>query len=119
MTTSNKPKKQHYIPQFYLRNFSSNKYKVRIFQIKNQEIKLSPISTTCQERFFYGKDGEFEEFLKGMDDSHSNVINRIVQSKSLLSNSFEDYYFLLQFLLTLHERTRLELEIVESYVEAF
>lgn len=111
------PEKQHYIPKFYLRKFSANKENVLIYHLRSREIKLSPISSTCQESYFYGKDGEFEDLLKMMDNNHAKTLNRIIETKTLPS-SLEDYIALLEFLLITRARTLLELKVVKSFGEA-
>lgn len=110
-----KKKKQHFVPKFYLRNFSSNGQTVRIFHIKSGIFKKSPIDSTCQESYFYGVDGAFENFLEMLDNKHSKTIKKIVQSPPLSEN---ERIALLEFLLVQKSRTRLERELVEGFGDA-
>jgi len=115
--TSNK--KQHFVPQFYLRNFSSDKFNVGVFHLKTCEMKLSPISSTCQESYFYGKDGEFESLLEKIDDNHAKTVKKTIESKSVPKYASNDYIGLLEFLLVLHARTLIERQFVSNMGNAF
>jgi len=110
-----KKKKQHFVPKFYLRNFSSNRQTVRVFHIKSGNLHKSPIDSTCQESYFYGADGQFENFLEMLDNNHSKTIKKIIQHLPLSEN---ENISLLEFLLVQNTRTRLERQIVESFGDA-
>jgi len=114
-----KRKKQHYVPKFYLRNFSSDRYNVNIFHLKTGKILFSPIASTCQESNFYGRDGEFENLLNMIDNNHAKTIKGLIESKSIPLPASKDHITLLEFLLVLHTRTSLEREIVKNYGDAF
>lgn len=115
----NTQKKQHFIPKFYLRNFSSDRRNVNIFHLKTRKLIPSPITSTCQESYFYGKDCEFENFLKIVDDDHAKAIQRIIESETIPFTDSNDYLALLSFLLVLHARTGLERELVLNYGDVF
>jgi hypothetical protein len=73
-----KIKNQHYIPQFYLRNFSRDKKQIAFHNIKSDKTYLSPIASTCQEKYFYGKDSGFEEYLSTLELRQAEVIKTLV-----------------------------------------
>lgn len=57
---------QHFVPKFHFRNFSykNNQKEIGIYNVKSKFYK-SNVSIRHQgsKRFFYGKDGELEEFF--------------------------------------------------------
>jgi hypothetical protein len=116
MTEKNqKKKKQHFVPKFYLRNFSSNRRTVQIFHIMSGIFHKSPLDSTCQESYFYGADGEFENFLEMLDNNHSRAIKKVIQFIPL---SDYERIALLEFLLVQKTRTRLERQLVEGFGDA-
>lgn len=109
-----KKKKQHFVPKFYLRNFSSDGKNVNIYHIKCKTLHKSPINTTCQESFFYGRDQEFENFLEILDNIHAKIFKEIFKRKTP-PLSTDEWIGFLQFILVQHNRTRLERNVIESY----
>ena len=63
-------KKQHYIPQFFLKNFSIDNLEksVYIYDVASQNEKTQiqnrrNIENFCQKKYGYGKDNIIENFL--------------------------------------------------------
>jgi len=59
-------KNQHYVPKFYLRNFSfqNNKKQIGVFNIENEFYFLkAKLKTQGSKNFFYGSDGVIEDSL--------------------------------------------------------
>jgi len=69
-------KKQHYIPQFILRNFSKDKTNISAFLLKSGDFKDSiPLKFQCQENYFYGQDGNLEHaFANGIENTFSTIL---------------------------------------------
>lgn len=61
-------KRQHYVPQNYLRDFSPDGESIGVF-IADQEkcIKKAPINSQAQESYFYGKSLEIEKQLSELE----------------------------------------------------
>ncbi|MDA3844285.1 MAG: DUF4238 domain-containing protein, partial [Candidatus Kapabacteria bacterium] len=56
-------KNQHYIPKFYLRNFSyqRNNKQIGVYTLKNNLfIQTGKLKKQASKNFFYGSDGEVE-----------------------------------------------------------
>lgn len=73
-------KNQHFIPQFYLRNFSlnGNKKEVGTYLInKSQFIDAVPIKNQCSKPYFYGKDGIVENFFSNFENDIAPLFSRI------------------------------------------
>ena len=61
-------KRQHYVPQNYLRGFSSDGVNVGVYHIDSGEcIKKAPINGQAQESYFYGKNLELEKQLSELE----------------------------------------------------
>lgn len=56
-------KKQHYVPQMYLRNFSSDKKRVYVYDSVKNEIRLSNIRDICEQNYIYEVRNDKGEFV--------------------------------------------------------
>lgn len=77
-------KSQHFVPQFYLRNFAidEEKRRVRGFNIKtNSEIRSASLRRQCAKGYFYGKDLEVENFLGRLEGIFAQVIEQTLSSR--------------------------------------
>lgn len=74
--------KQHYVPQFYFRNFTDNE-RVCAYNLDNEDgYRPTPIRNICYENHFYG-DGEKETVLSKLENKLSTVVHTIVEDQSL------------------------------------
>lgn len=98
-----KKRRQHYVPKFYLRNFSHNEKSISTFNITNSKyIKNASIRNMCQKNNFYGSDARVEEFLdKEIERKAGIIIKRIIETNKIpdIKTDFEDYEHLIAFLL--------------------
>lgn len=99
-------KKQHYIPQFYLKNFSEDKIRINVYHSKSGDSFLSPIDSTCQGKYFYGKDVEFEKELSNIEHDQAIVIKKIVDTQSVTDLSEKEFFTLLTFFTLQLTRTK-------------
>lgn len=55
------PKRHHYVPQFYLRNFSKDGRRINLFNFRKKQPYLGPLRGQCAVKRFYSleKEGEF------------------------------------------------------------
>lgn len=62
-------KRQHYVPQNYLREFSADGVSVGVFLVETGKCvdKPAPINSQSQESFFYGKNLELEKRLSEIE----------------------------------------------------
>ena len=58
-------KKQHYVPQCILRNFTNDQNKFYLFQVRKNRIidQAVPYKDHCYTDYLYGKDGNWENWL--------------------------------------------------------
>lgn len=79
--------KQHYVPQFLLKNFSNNK-KVMVFDKKTERIEQKSIRSVCSRDYFY--DITLDDLLE------NEPILKDALSKHLYKNSIEDTEMLIK-----------------------
>ncbi|MGF1551946.1 MAG: DUF4238 domain-containing protein [Paracoccaceae bacterium] len=109
-------KNQHFVPQFYLRNFSEdeNRKAIRLYNIRGRKvIHRAPIKNQCSKDFFYGQGG-VEEALSSFEGVVSKIIRRM-ESLGLGCLSVEDRLFLLVFLVLQERRTASALEDLRRF----
>ncbi|MDD3007184.1 MAG: DUF4238 domain-containing protein [Candidatus Pacebacteria bacterium] len=99
-------KKQHYIPQFYLKNFSDDGNHINVYHLESGTDFLSPIKSTCQSKYFYGKDTEFEKALSDIERYQADVIKKIVENQSVTCLSKDEIFTLLTFFTLQITRTK-------------
>ena len=101
MTENTQSKNQHFVPKFYLKNFSfeNNKNEIGI-KIKNSGrfIRNGPIKSQASKDFFYGKDGVVENWLSNLEGKHNTVIKNIILTQLLPKFETPDYYELIKFI---------------------
>jgi len=112
-------KKQHYIPQFYLRNFSRDGKQVLVYHFESTSAFLSPISSTCQDKYFYGKDGEFEIFLSELENRQASIIKKIIDTQNIDGITGDEIFDLHSFIMLQFARTKDAKMMAENFVELF
>ncbi|CDO04312.1 hypothetical protein BN988_02866 [Oceanobacillus picturae] len=103
-----KKRRQHYVPKFYLRNFSQNDNSISTFNITNSKyIKNASVKNMCQRNNFYGDDAVVEEFLDiEIERRAAKIIKRIIDTNTIpdFETEFEEYEHLIAFLLVTEGR---------------
>jgi hypothetical protein len=98
MGSRTKPKKknQHYVPRFYLKNFSdSDKRTINLFNVKNQECRLgASLKNQCYEPYFYDKEGGIEDVLGWLEDKASKIIRNIILTETLPDKITQEFGYL-------------------------
>lgn len=92
---------QHYIPKFYLRNFSfeANQKQIGVFNITNQVfIQRAKLKTQGSKNFFYGEDGKIEDSLSIIEGELATAIKSIIQSEKLPEKLSREHFELMTFL---------------------
>lgn len=113
--------KQHYVPQFYLRGFSSNKHSINTFILSSEKfIENASIKNMCQKDNFYGEDKVVENFLHTKIENKAAIILRNIKSKRKfldIMEETEDWILLLQFLLLSEVRNLKSADSINNYVD--
>ncbi|MCY9339792.1 DUF4238 domain-containing protein [Bacillus haynesii] len=100
--------RQHYVPKFYLRNFSDNDSSIGTFNIAQTRYRQhASIKDMCQKNNFYGDDKVVENSLdKHIERPAARIIKKIIDTDTIpeFEKEFEDYFTLLIFLLVSEAR---------------
>lgn len=99
-------KVHHFVPQFYLRNFSSDEYSVGTFILeKLLYVPTASIKGQCQRAYFYGRDQVREKSFQSFEDAWAPLFKEILSSRKLFSVFTADHLFVLLFLVMQRGRT--------------
>lgn len=83
-------KKQHYIPKFYMKNFSDFNGRVNVLNLRDKQIYENvPYKNQGYNTYYYGLDTKWEKILSNKEQiwatSIKSVLNNDVMSMSILS----------------------------------
>lgn len=100
-------KRQHYVPQLYLRLFSNDKKTIKVFSIKENKIvsEKASIARQCYKDYFYGTNLEIDKMITRIETATKPIIDSILTYKTKPSKKTEEYYRLLIFVLYQSART--------------
>jgi hypothetical protein len=96
-------KKQHYVPQFILRNWSEDGSSIKVLLLQdNKIIEKAPINGQAQKNFYYGEDQKIEKLYASLEGDACFVIQKIRNREEL---SREDVRVLRHFIAVQNTRT--------------
>lgn len=110
-------KNQHYLPKFYLRNFSykNNKKEIGIYNYRKKfYFQKAPLKTQGSKTFFYGEDGKMEDALSEIESILAKEIHEIVKTRNLPIHDTDVHKLLLQFVALTHLRNPIAIEGVKN-----
>ena len=110
-------KNQHYIPKFYLRNFSCNNNgkQIGVFNVDNEiYIKSAKLKTQGSKNFFYGYDGLIEDRLADIEGELAPIIKSIIDTKTLPPRDSKEHFFLLGFVILTNLRNPVKIEYMKN-----
>lgn len=100
-------KNQHFVPKFYLRNFSyeSNLKEIGIYNTRNNVfVQRAKLKTQGSRNFFYGADGIIEGELQSIEGDLARVLKHILSQSQEIKLSADEYYILLFFIVLTEAR---------------
>lgn len=101
----NDKRRQHYVPKFYLRNFSENNKSVGIYLFKtNKIIEHGSINDNLWAEYFYGEDAMIENKLAEHEGRWNDIISSIINTERL-PDTERDLTWLRYFILISSART--------------
>ena len=113
-----KTKNQHYVPQFYLRNFSINSKSINFFNISTGRIILGDsIKNQCSEDYFYGKNIPVEKAFGEIETSSGTLFKKIINDSYIPSTKTPEHTLLQLFVVTLHSRTKYKAEEINEMAD--
>lgn len=106
-----KTKNQHYVPRFYLKNFSSNGKSLNFIHLQNGKIVIGDsIKNQCSEDYFYGNTIPIEKAFGEIETSSSVLIKKIINENYVRLAKTQEHSLLQLFVVTLHSRTKYKSE---------
>ena len=114
-------KKQHFVPRFYLKNFSLNSAgkALSIFNLSNSKsISNGNLKDQAYKNYFYGRDLIIENALSESEGIAANILRSIINQNSI-SVSSQDRYYLLEFTIVLSERTACTADQLDEFADKF
>ena len=112
-------KKQHFLAQFYMRNWSvdPDRKRISLYAIRAQKhIAAASIRDQAYENYYYGKDG-VEDALSEMESIVSPIITKVIASNMLPVCQSEDHVSLLTFVLFQDARTPTKAAALDEQIE--
>lgn len=113
-------KNQHYIPKFYLRNFSfkGNKKQIGIYNLNSSFFySTAKLKTQGSQDFFYGYDGVIEDNLSKIEGVLASTIHEVIQESKIPKNDSDSYLNLLSFIALTHLRNPVAVAMVKGHSE--
>ena len=83
-------KRQHYVPLHYLRQFSADKKRVNLYNIRRNFYVLAPIRAQCKDKFFYGEDERWEKWLGTVESTCAQALQRLTVADAVPPCGSED-----------------------------
>jgi Protein of unknown function (DUF4238) len=115
-------KKQHFVPRFYLKNFSLNSTEkmLGIFNLTHSKfISNGKLKDQAQKDYFYGRDLIIENALSESEGITAEILRNIINQDSISVISLKDSYYLLEFTIFLSERTACMADQLDESVDKF
>ena len=99
-------RRQHFVPRFYLRRFSTNGKSINIWNIKREgAICNANLKNQCSGDYFYGKNLNVELALSTIEGRVAQILHSIEKTKCLPSPGSVEQRHLVLYVLMQHGRT--------------
>lgn len=99
-------KRQHYVPKFYLRNFSPDESSIAFYNLKsNASLNTASIKGQCYKDYFYGKDIQPDKALREIETEAGAIIKEIISTRELPPKFSKEHKVLMTYVLLQHART--------------
>lgn len=100
-------KKQHYVPQFYLRNFSDNgKTIIQYILDKKIYLPISAIKSVAYQEYLYGKEQNIESMFSMNEAEWKRIISTIITDQEVRLTEQDFVTFALFITLSIHRTAR-------------
>jgi hypothetical protein len=113
-------KKHHYVPKFYLKNFSPNNLSINIYNItRDKTITHANLKNQCYKDYFYGKNDKVEKVLGGIEGVAAEIFKEIIKDKSPPRPFTIEHMRLILFVLIQHSRTTYAVDVMNEMTDKF
>jgi len=102
-------KKQHFVPRFYLKNFSfqNDGKSIGIWSVKTKQyIQRGNLKNQSYSEYFYGKNLAIENAFSGLETVVANVFSDIIREHKIPETETSEYLRLLLFVISLSLRSK-------------
>ncbi|MDR3480943.1 MAG: DUF4238 domain-containing protein [Burkholderiaceae bacterium] len=111
-------KNHHFVPQFYLRYFSSNKKGINLLNLKMGKVVLgAALRQQCSRDYFYGKDVRYERALGEVEAASSGALRKLIDSKRVFSKDSPDFISILIYVSLQYYRTGSKVDYLNQMVD--
>lgn len=113
-------KRQHFVPQFYMRNFSAdaNRKLICLYVLGSAVLKRDvPIKEQGYEDYLYGKGNGVEAALGSLEQAVSPLIARALTDNALPTPESAGLFALLKFVILQHSRTPAKAAMLNEQME--
>ncbi len=113
-------KKQHYVPQFYLKLFSRDKERRRIslFNLDSERfVQNANIKHQAYKDNFYGSDKVFEKAFAMLEGRSAEVLSDMIRTDNHPAYYSREHHVMLAFVTMLHARTLYSAEALDEAVD--
>ena len=100
-------KRHHFVPKFYLKNFSPDSHSINICNMPTLKIiNGGNFRQQCYKKFFYGKDGKIEDGFMELENVVAPILKKIILSCDPPQYMSEEYNWLVLFTILQSLRTQ-------------
>lgn len=112
--------KQHYVPRFYLRNFSEMEGAVRMYNINDDRIiHEASIKGQCQKSYMYGRNEILEGIISDFESEVAPVIKKyLVEKRKIPFRKKEEMSYIIFFIALQMVRTEYQEKMVNRGIDA-
>lgn len=115
-------KKQHFVPRFYLRQFSNelDRKSIGLWDIQKEVfVRNASLKNQAYGEYFYGKNLEIEDALAQIEGVVSRILKKIVVTQQLPSNDSIERVSLFVYIVYQAERTQYAAEALNESIDKF
>ncbi len=111
-------KRQHFVPQFYLRYFSNDNC-IQVYNLKTKTRNSMNCKEICSKDYFYSRMSETERAFSHFEGEGNRLISNIIKENNLSTLTQDDYCILLFFLVFQYSRTLRGKQEAEQFFNGF
>jgi len=112
------PKNQHFVPQFFQRFFSfeNNGETIGMFETNRNVYKSHvKISSHLGKKYFYGRDGELENWLSKLESDSAPIFREMWEKEILPIPQSTNHFKMLHFMIILDLRNPIHFKILKNF----
>lgn len=99
-------KKHHYVPKFYLRNFSSDGRSIALYSMGADRMVVgASIKNQCQEAYLYGNDSHREDAFCQLEGVAAAILLTLINRSIPPTELSAEHQLLIFYMVTQHART--------------